>query len=176
MKFLQIIFLLVLSLNICYGQSIKDSSIHVTRKGWPTEQAYNFSGISSTGQLINLSDSRGKYVLLDFWASWCHTCRNFSPELLKLYNLYKLEAIEFIGIASDVGKENKWKAAILKDNISHWPQILDNNIAIEYSIYSIPVLILIDPSGQIINRFGGIGQSKASLKFVLKKLFSAKKN
>ena len=172
MKFLQIAFFLFLSLNICYGQSTKDSSIHLKRKGLPSEQAFNFSGITSTGQSINLTDFRGKYVLLDFWASWCHPCRKFNPELIKLYNLYKLEAIEFIGIASDVGKEKKWKEAISKDKISLWPQMLDDNIAIEYSVYSIPQLILIDPSGKIINRFGGIGQPKASLKFVLKKIFS----
>lgn len=179
MKIFKCIVYLSLSINICNGQTRTDTSVLLKnppankQNGWPASQAYNFSGINSTGQIIKLSDYKGKYVLLDFWASWCRPCRAFNPDLVKLYKLYKSEQIEFIGIAHDVGKENKWRTAILKDNISIWPQILDVNISSEYSVYSIPVMILIDPSGQIIHRFGGMAQSKQKLKSVLENIFNS---
>ena len=177
MKFLEIFFGLCLSMNFCTAQTKSDSSILVKfhqaplKNGWPESYAYDFSAVNLTGQIIKLSDYKGKYVLLDFWASWCKPCRSFNPTLIKLYKEHQSNQIEFIGIAHDVGNEKKWRDAISRDNISIWPQILDNNIANEYSIYSIPVLILIDPSGKIMHRFGGEGQSKKKLKEVLKNLF-----
>ena len=179
MKIFHLILFFLLSIDICCGQTTADTTVFSKhnkipiRNGWPESVAFDFSGVSATGQVIKLSDFKGKYVLLDFWASWCRPCRGFNPNLIKLYELYKSKKIEFIGIAHNVGDENKWRDAISKDNISIWPQILDTNIAVEYSVYSIPVLILIDPSGQITHRFGGAAQSKKKLKDVLKNILSS---
>ena len=171
MKTFPLLCVLWVSMIVCNGQKISDTFIS---NGWPESNAYDFSGVNLAGQTIKLSDFKGKYVLLDFWASWCKPCRSFNPELIKLYKQYQSKQIEFIGIAHDVGNEKKWRDAVLRDHISLWPQIVDRNIANEYSIYSIPVLLLIDPSGKIIHRFGGGAKSKKNLKEVLKNLFDTR--
>jgi len=128
--------------------------------------AYDFSGMELDGEAIKLSDFRGKFVLIDFWGSWCAPCREGNPHLIELYNLYKDRNFEIIGIASQ-DKEEPWRKAVDKDKIGIWKNIIDRDqvshglaIAHKYAVHSFPTKILIDKRGKIIGRFSGNDRKK----------------
>jgi len=113
----------------------------------------------TAGNLVSLLDFRGKYVLIDFWASWCGPCRRENPTLVKVYNLYKDKGFEIFGVDLDK-RRNRWVTAIKNDNIT-WTQVSDlkgytGQAPYDYNITAIPSNILIDPSGRVItyNLFG----------------------
>jgi thiol-disulfide isomerase/thioredoxin len=123
------------------------------------------------GDSLSLLQFRGRYVLLDFWASWCKPCRAGNPELITLYNKYKEKGIEFVGIADDNGTEDKWKSAVAKDNVKIWRHVLDKKVGDAYAVHSIPLQILIDPNGIIIGRFGEAGEPHENLSKSLERIF-----
>jgi len=105
------------------------------------------------GKPISLKNYRGKYVLLDFWASWCGPCRKENPNVLKAWNKYKDKNFVVIGVSLDQTKE-PWLAAIKKDELP-WTHIsglkgFDDPVAMLYEVHAIPVNYLIDPNGKII--------------------------
>jgi len=105
------------------------------------------------GKPVKVSDFKGKYVLLDFWASWCGPCRAENPNVLKAYNAFKDKNFIVVGVSLDDNAE-KWKAAIKADGMP-WVQLSDlkgwrNAAAKEYGIQGIPYSLLIDPNGIII--------------------------
>jgi thiol-disulfide isomerase/thioredoxin len=120
-------------------------------------QAPDFTMKALDGQEITLSNFKGKYVLLDFWGSWCGPCRESSPLLAKLYkNLKEQDAnIEFIGIACNEQKDENWIAAIENDNLT-WIHLNDSHsgrgksIKKQYSIFRVPTCILVSPEGIIV--------------------------
>ena len=103
-------------------------------------------------QEAHLSDymGQGKYVLIDFWASWCKPCCAEMPELKRLYDQYKQQGFEIIGISLEQDKDS-WKAKIEELQMD-WPQLLDvkEEAARKYVVGAIPHTVLIDPSGVII--------------------------
>ena len=109
----------------------------------------------TSGNMVSLSSFRGKYVLVDFWASWCGPCRAENPNLVKAYNRYKGLKFTVVGVSLDaLDGKGRWKAAIRKDGLS-WPQVSDlkywdSEAAILYGIKAIPQNFLLDPSGKII--------------------------
>lgn len=115
-----------------------------------------FSIKDTKGNLINLSDYRGKYVLLDFWASWCVPCRKENPGLVKAYKLFKDKPFEIISVSADENEPN-WKKAIIADHLQDWIHVSDlkgtkSDIALLYGVQPIPDNFLIDPEGNIIGR------------------------
>jgi thiol-disulfide isomerase/thioredoxin len=128
--------------------------------------APNFTAPDVTGKQISLADLKGKYVLLDFWATWCSPCRAGNPHLIELYKKYKEKGIEFVGVADDDANVAGWKKAILNDGIGLWPQVLRNrgklnangdnsDISKLFKVTGYPTMVLIDKEGKIVHIFGG---------------------
>ena len=116
------------------------------------------------GEAVTLAGLKGKYVLLDFWDSWCGPCRASHPHLKELYRKYGKE-MAFIGIASENAKDlitarRLWKQAVHEDGLT-WTQILNNegiesyNLVKLFHVSSFPTKILIDPEGRIVARYVG---------------------
>ena len=106
------------------------------------------------GKTIKLSDYKGKYVLIDFWASWCGPCRRESPTLVKAYEQYKDKNFTIFSVSLDNNKE-KWMAAIQADGLNwqaHGSSLSSWNcpVARRYNVSSIPHSLLIDPQGKVI--------------------------
>jgi thiol-disulfide isomerase/thioredoxin len=114
----------------------------------------DFTQPGINGHLITLSDLRGKYVLVDFWASWCSPCREENPNLIAAYKKYRNKNFTIVSVSIDV-QENReqWLAAVKKDKLP-WQQVSDlkkeNEAARLYGITTIPANVLIDPAGKII--------------------------
>jgi thiol-disulfide isomerase/thioredoxin len=117
------------------------------------EPMLNFTQNDAEGKPVKFADFKGKYVLVDFWASWCGPCRAENPNVLKAYNLYKDKNFTVLGVSLDDKGEN-WKKAI-KDDAMPWTQVSDlkgwnNEVSTYYGIRGIPSTLLIDPNGKII--------------------------
>ena len=138
--------------------------------------APEFSFKDINGENISLKDYKDKkYILIDFWASWCSPCRQELPYIKELYKKYGSKGFEIISITKDENLEN-WKRAILKEKIDVWKQIsiLENNNSIEkdYFVFGIPHKILIDKNGVIIGKWKGSGgKNQAELENLLKEKF-----
>lgn len=123
--------------------------------------APEFAQADTNGKMVSLSSFRGKYVLLDFWASWCGPCRHENPNVVKAYNNFKGKNFTILGVSLDrPGKKDAWLKAIHDDHLT-WNHVSDlkfwdNETAKLYGIQAIPQNLLIDPSGKIIgkNLFG----------------------
>ena len=115
--------------------------------------APEFSLPDTAGVTVSLSDFRGKYVLLDFWASWCPPCRRENPNVVKAFQDYKDKNFTIIGISLDNNKD-KWLKAIADDNLT-WTHVSDlkywdSEIPALYGVRGIPANVLLDPDGVII--------------------------
>ena len=115
--------------------------------------AIDFTQNDTSGTAVSLSSFKGKYVLVDFWASWCRPCRIENPNIVKNYHRFKHKNFTVLGVSLDQQKE-AWVQAIHKDKL-HWSHVSDlqqwNNAAAQlYHIQSIPGNFLMDPSGKIV--------------------------
>jgi len=119
------------------------------------QMAPEFTQNDPDGKPVNLSDLKGKYVLVDFWASWCGPCRQENPNVVKTYQKYKNKNFTILGVSLDRDKD-KWLEAIQKDNLT-WTHVSDlkywdNEVAVKYGIKSIPANLLLDKKGKIIGK------------------------
>jgi len=124
--------------------------------------APDFSAPDTLGQVISLSDYRGKYVIVDFWATWCGDCRREVPELKALYDELQDQQlqgadIQFLSYSFDRDAE-QWKAFLRKEQFA-WPQIStlepkwhDNVAAQSYRLHWIPAFLLVSPEGKLVGK------------------------
>lgn len=165
-----------------YGKSFY-KEVEKMRAGSPGATAAVFKVQDIDGQTFNLSDFKGrKYVLLDFWASWCVPCRKGNPHLRNLYAKYKDKGLEIVGVSDDDGKPDAWKKAVETDSIGIWKHVLrgldmkkreqgianPEDISEMFGIHSLPTKILIDKNGVIIGRFD---ETEEALDKKLKEIF-----
>jgi thiol-disulfide isomerase/thioredoxin len=114
------------------------------------DSAVNFKIPDLEGRIVELNQFKNKYILLDFWASWCGPCRKENANLVKIYNQYKDRGFEIIGVNLDK-KRNDWENAAKKDGII-WTTVsgTEGDVTSTYNIQFLPKSYLINPSGVII--------------------------
>ncbi len=120
-------------------------------------KAFDFTENDTSGHPVSLSSFKGKYVLLDFWASWCGPCRAENPNVAKEFQKHKDKGFTVLGVSLDGATyKEKWLAAIKHDQLT-WTQVSsldgwDNKAAKLYDVTAIPQNFLIDPNGVIIGK------------------------
>lgn len=153
-----------------YGQSVSQyiKSLKLSGIGVVAE---DFAQNDVDGKPVKLSSFRGKYVLVDFWASWCGPCRQENPNVVKAFNKYKDKNFTILSVSLDEDK-NRWVRAISQDGLA-WTHVSDlqgwnNGVAVQYGIRSIPSNFLVDPQGRIVARNLRGGALDAKLNEILK--------
>lgn len=169
-----------------YGLEIR-KELDGLKGGSPGSTAHEFTKTDIEGKTLSLADFKGKYVMLDFWASWCGPCRKGNPHLKELYAKYQSKGFEIIGISDDDSNHEAWKKAVNQDGIGIWRHVLrgldwskreknlpnPEDVSDYYGIHSLPTKILIDPNGVIIGRYGGGGEDDEAMNKKLKEIFGA---
>lgn len=146
-------------------------------------QAPLFSGTDINGNAFALADLIGKkYVLVDFWASWCVPCRQGNPHLKELHNKYKSKGLEVVLVADNDGNPDEWRKAVAQDQIEQFTHVLRGwkgmeyffdrqDISGKYGVKSLPTKVLIGKDGKIIGRYGGGGENDAAMDKKLAEIF-----
>lgn len=145
------------SLCGCGTQKYFYERIQIAKQTAPGMIAMDFKQTDTAGNFVTLSSFKGKYVLLNFWASWCPHCAQNNPHLVAIFNKYKDRPFTILSVSLDRpgGKQN-WLEAIRNTHLT-WTHVSDlqewdNSVAVQYGITAIPQNFLIDPEGKIVAR------------------------
>jgi len=142
--------------GIANGNDIYDNmaaQILSMRKVAVGSEAPEITMSQPNGEVISLSDFRGQYVLIDFWASWCGPCRRENPNVKKVYDKYHEKGFEILGVSLDKAMQ-PWLNAIGQDGLE-WRHVSDlkfwsSPVVAEYQVTGIPHTVLVDPKGIIV--------------------------
>jgi peroxiredoxin len=137
-----------------YGKYILEQ-INTGKIGAVGSDALDFTQTDTSGKPVSLSSFKGKYVLIDFWASWCKPCRMENPNVVAAFERFKSKNFTVLGVSLDRSRE-AWVKAIQDDGLA-WSQVSDlkfwnNAVAVQYRVQQIPQNILIDPNGKIVGK------------------------
>jgi peroxiredoxin len=137
-----------------YGSYIREQ-IDNGKVGAVGTEAMDFTQADTAGLPVSLSSFKGKYVLVDFWASWCKPCRMENPNVVSAYERFKAKNFTVLGVSLDRSRD-AWIKAIEDDKLV-WSQVSDlkfwnNAVALQYRIQQIPQNFLIDPNGKIVGK------------------------
>ncbi len=143
-----------------------ETELNNLKKCAPGAVASDFTSTDINGESFTLSSLKGHYIILDFWASWCVPCRKSMPHVKSLYAKYKDKGLEVVCVASDDGAEDKWRKAVTDDGTEMFHHVLtgmkqnadgsydkSNDIGENYAVHYLPTKFLIDPEGNIVDKF-----------------------
>lgn len=150
-----------------YIYGVRNTSIGVTIK--------DFELNDQNGKAVSFAQFKGKYVWIDFWASWCGPCKQAFPHMKELYASYKDKGFEIVGVSTDATIDPWLKALPKLEN--PWPQLWDNkNIASQFAVTAFPTGFLIDPNGKILAKeIGFDDKGKGPIETKLEEIFGAAK-
>jgi len=121
------------------------------------QEAPDFTYENPKGKKVSLKSLRGKYILLDFWASWCPPCRAENPNVVAAFNKYNGKNFSILSVSLDTDK-SKWEEAISKDNLGAWIHVSElkgwnSSVVALYGVRSIPCNYLLNPEGKVIAKY-----------------------
>jgi peroxiredoxin len=126
----------------------------------PDTMASEFSLKDMSGKTVRLSDYKGKVVLLEFWATWCPPCRASVPGLEKLHKAYKDKGLVLLAVSMDEGGLDEVRSYIKESGITYTVLKGTDDVAVQYQVRSIPLILVLNKEGKIAKRYMGFGSDE----------------
>ena len=148
----------LLALAGCGGEGETTAAAKATVGAEPGQLAPDFELTSTTGEMVKLSDYRGKVVVLDFWATWCPPCKKAMPHLQEIHEEFASEDVVVLGVSVDANSEKVVQPFVDKHGYSFTMLLNGQRIAPDYKVSGIPATFILDPDGKVRGSFVGYRQ------------------